>query len=63
MIRAMISAQDNSRFVADCADLPVRAEGTTADEAIKNLRAAIQTYLERDENPFADYVLITEESS
>jgi predicted RNase H-like HicB family nuclease len=56
------SPRGPSGFVTECADIPVRAEGATREEAVKNLRAAIQAYLERDENPFADYVLITEEA-
>lgn len=62
VIRAVIRAEGRSGFVAECADIPVRAEGATQEEVVKNLRAAIQAYLERDENPFADYLLITEEA-
>ena len=63
MIRAVIRAESRSGFVAECADIPVHAEGVTTDEVIKNLRVALQTYLERAENPFADYVLIVDEAS
>jgi predicted RNase H-like HicB family nuclease len=62
LIRAVVRAESRSGFVAECDDIPVQAEGATREEVVKKLRAAIQAYLERDENPFADYVLITEEA-
>ena len=62
MLHAVIRPEGQAGYVAECADIPVRAEGATQEEVVKNLRAAIQAYLERDENPFADYVLVTEEA-
>jgi predicted RNase H-like HicB family nuclease len=38
-----------SKYVADCMDLPVVTEGDTLDETVANIREAVALYLE-DEN-------------
>jgi predicted RNase H-like HicB family nuclease len=62
MIRATLRADSQTGFVAECADYPICVQGATREEAAQQLRAAVQAYLERDENPLADYALIIEEA-
>jgi hypothetical protein len=62
MIHATLRASAQSGFVAECVDYPIRVEGGTSEEVTQKLRAALQAYFERDENPFADYVLIIDEA-
>jgi len=62
MIHATIRPAERAGFVAECSDIPVRAQGATREEAAQQLRAAVQDYFERDENPLADYVLIIEDA-
>jgi predicted RNase H-like HicB family nuclease len=62
LIRAALRADARSGFVAECADYPISVAGITREEAAQKLRAAVQTYFEREENPLADYALIIEEA-
>jgi len=47
-IRALLR-KGNRHYVARCLDLPVIAQGATADEAMANLEAAIAFHLEGED--------------
>jgi len=55
MLRAIhiqVYPGDEKRYVAECIDLPVVSQGSTVDDALKNIREAIELHLQ-DEDPEA----------
>jgi predicted RNase H-like HicB family nuclease len=48
-IQAIIYPGDETGYVAECLDLAVVTQGRTLDEAVQNLREAIQLHLEGEE--------------
>ena len=48
-IKAVIRPGDVSGFVAECVEIAVVTQGATLDEAIANLREAIQLHLEGED--------------
>jgi len=51
-IQIRIQPGEQSGYVAECIDLPVVSQGATIDEALANIRAAIELHL-ADEDPAA----------
>ena len=51
-IHIRVQPGEQSGYVADCMDLPVVSQGATIDEAMANIRAAIELHLQ-DEDPVA----------
>jgi predicted RNase H-like HicB family nuclease len=43
--------EDDGQFVAHCLNTGVATQGDTYDEAVKNIKEAVELYLE-DEGPF-----------
>jgi predicted RNase H-like HicB family nuclease len=56
-VHIRVQPGEQSRYVAECVDLPVFSQGRTIDEAMANLREAIALNPE-DEGPAA-HILIT----
>jgi len=48
-IKAIVYRGEESGYVAECADLPVVAQGATLDEVTRNLREAIALHLEDED--------------
>jgi predicted RNase H-like HicB family nuclease len=48
-IQAIIYPGDEGGYVAECLDLAVVTQGRTLDEAVQNLREAIQLHLEGED--------------
>ena len=51
-IQIRVQPGEQSGYVADCMDLPVVSQGATIDEAMANIREAIELHL-ADEDPVA----------
>ena len=51
-IQIRVQPGEQSGYVADCMDLPVVSQGRTVDEALLNIREAIELHL-ADEDPAA----------
>jgi predicted RNase H-like HicB family nuclease len=51
-IHIQVYPGDEKGYIAECIDLPVVSQGTTVDEALKNIREAIELHLQ-DEDPEA----------
>ena len=51
-IQIRVQPGEQSGYVADCIDLPVVSQGATIDEAMANIREAIELHL-ADEDPVA----------
>jgi predicted RNase H-like HicB family nuclease len=49
-IQIRVQRGEQSGYVADCIDLPVVSQGSTVDEALANIREAIELHL-ADEDP------------
>ncbi|GHJ15844.1 MULTISPECIES: type II toxin-antitoxin system HicB family antitoxin [unclassified Micromonospora] len=43
--------QEDDWYVARCLEIEVASQGETVDEALTNLREAVEAYLEEVENP------------
>ncbi|MEV0004816.1 type II toxin-antitoxin system HicB family antitoxin [Micromonospora sp. NPDC050980] len=43
--------QEDDWYVARCLEIEVASQGETVDEALTNLREAVEAYLEEAENP------------
>jgi predicted RNase H-like HicB family nuclease len=48
-IQAIVYPGDETGYVAECLDLAVVTQGRTLDEAVQNLREAIQLHLEGED--------------
>ncbi|MDE3016408.1 MAG: type II toxin-antitoxin system HicB family antitoxin [Pseudomonadota bacterium] len=48
--------EDNGQFVAHCLNTGVASQGDTYEEAVKNIKEAMELYLEDDDG---DYIPIT----
>ena len=44
--------QDGDQFVAHCLNTGVASQGDTYDEAVKNIKEAVELYLEDDDGTF-----------
>jgi predicted RNase H-like HicB family nuclease len=51
-IQIRVQPGEQSGYVADCMDLPVVSQGATIDEALANIREAIELHL-ADEDPMS----------
>ncbi|WP_434741696.1 type II toxin-antitoxin system HicB family antitoxin [Micromonospora sp. SH-82] len=53
MIRTLTAAvhQEDDWYVARCLELDVASQGETVDEALSNLREAVETYLDEVTHP------------
>lgn len=49
-------------FVAHCTNLGIASQGSTTEEAIKNIKEAIELYLEEEPEKYAELSLSTEPS-
>ncbi len=48
-IQIRVFPGEQSGFVAECIDLPVISQGKTIDEALKNVRQALELHLEDED--------------
>jgi predicted RNase H-like HicB family nuclease len=49
MIKAVIRPGEQSGDVAECLEIPVVTQGRTLDEVMRNLREAVELYLEGED--------------
>lgn len=55
----VIIEQEENWYVAKCIDNNIASQGKTIEEALKNLKEAIELYLENEEPVMPKNVLIT----
>ena len=55
----VIIEQEENWYVAKCIDNNITSQGKTVEEALKNLKEAIELYLENEEPVMPKNVLIT----
>lgn len=55
----VIIEQEENWYVAKCIDNNITSQGKTIEEALKNLKEAIELYLENEEPVMPKNVLIT----
>ena len=48
-IKAVIRPGDQSGYVAECFEIPVVTQGRNLDEAVRNLRQAVELHLEGED--------------
>ena len=56
--------EDNGQFVAHCLNTGVASQGDTYDEAVKNIKEAVELYLEDDDGtyiPITNGITLTEQ--
>ncbi|MBU0760654.1 MAG: type II toxin-antitoxin system HicB family antitoxin [Nanoarchaeota archaeon] len=55
-------SDDSNVFVAHCTNLGIASQGTTTEEAIKNIKEAIELYLEEQPEKYSELNISTEPS-